>query len=58
MSLDPFRLVKNLFVDALLWVSGTWVGAPHDPPWEDTNPRGDSAAEGAPAPRAAGDVTG
>ncbi|MFK7830619.1 MAG: hypothetical protein AB8B57_12660 [Congregibacter sp.] len=35
MSLNPLRLVKNLFVDFLLAVSGTWIGAPDDQPWED-----------------------
>ena len=31
--MNPFRLLKNLFNDFLLKVSGTWVGAPKDPPW-------------------------
>ena len=58
MSSNPLQLVKNLFVDALLWVSGTWIGAPDDGPWEETSPRGDSPAEAPQAPRAAGDATG
>jgi len=33
--MNPIRFVKNLFVDVLLKVSGTWVGAPKDEPWED-----------------------
>ena len=33
--MNPVRFLKNLFVDFLLKVSGTWVGAPQDPPWED-----------------------
>ena len=33
--MNPIRFVKNLFVDFLLKVSGTWVGAPKDGPWED-----------------------
>ena len=33
--MNPIRMVKNLFVDFLLKVSRTWVGAPKDTPWED-----------------------
>ena len=33
--MNPIRLIKNLFVDFMLWISGTWVGAPKDPPWDD-----------------------
>ena len=33
--MNPVRILKNLFVDFLLKVSGTWVGAPKDGPWED-----------------------
>ena len=33
--MNPIRFIKNLFVDVLLKVSGTWVGAPKDEPWED-----------------------
>ena len=33
--MNPVRILKNLFVDILLKVSGTWVGSPKDAPWED-----------------------
>ncbi len=33
--MNPVRILKNIFVDFLLKVSGTWVGAPKDAPWED-----------------------
>ena len=33
--MNPVRVLKNLFVDFLLKVSGTWVGSPKDAPWED-----------------------
>ena len=33
--MNPIRFIKNLFVDFLLKISGTWVGSPKDPPWED-----------------------
>lgn len=58
MSPDPFRLLKNLFVDFLLWVSGTWVGAPDDAPWEESASRDDSPPDAPQAPSAAGDATG
>jgi len=32
--MNPFQMIKNLFVDFLLKVSGTWVGAPKDKPWD------------------------
>jgi hypothetical protein len=31
---NPIRILKNIFNDFLLAVSGTWVGAPTDPPWD------------------------
>ena len=33
--MNPVRILKNLFVDFLLKISGTWVGSPKDAPWED-----------------------
>jgi len=35
--MNPICFIKNIFVDFLLNVSGTWVGAPKDPPWTDLN---------------------
>lgn len=32
--MNPIRFIKNLFVDAMLKLSGTWVGAPKDAPWD------------------------
>lgn len=34
--MHPIRLIKNLFIDILLKLSGTWVGAPKDKPWSET----------------------
>ncbi len=34
---NPFRILGNLFNDFLLKVSGTWVGAPQDPPWDEVD---------------------
>lgn len=36
-TLNPIRIIKNLFNDFLLKVSGTWVGSPKDPPWDEVN---------------------
>lgn len=33
--MNPIRFIKNLFVNALLKLTGTWFGAPKDAPWED-----------------------
>ncbi len=33
----PIRCLKNVFVDFMLKVSGTYVGAPKDQPWEEDN---------------------
>ena len=30
----PIRTLKRLFNDFLIAVFGTWVGAPQDPPWD------------------------
>lgn len=32
---NPIRMLKNLFNDIMLKLTGTYVGAPQDPPWED-----------------------
>lgn len=32
---NPIRLLKNIFVDFFLKRTGTWIGAPKDPPWAD-----------------------
>ena len=31
--MNPIRIIKNLFNDILLKLSGTWVGSPNDKPW-------------------------
>jgi hypothetical protein len=36
-SLNPIAWLKNLFRDFLLRVSGTWIGAPKDPPWSESD---------------------
>ncbi|MCR9078886.1 MAG: hypothetical protein NXH78_07285 [Hyphomonadaceae bacterium] len=34
--MNPIRFLKNIFVDILLNLTGTWIGAPRDKPWSDT----------------------
>lgn len=34
--MNPIRFLKNIFVDILLKLTGTWIGAPRDKPWSDT----------------------
>lgn len=34
--MNPLRLLRNLLADVLLRTTGTWFGAPKDPPWEQT----------------------
>lgn len=52
MNPNPIRLLKNLFVDFLLAVSGTWIGAPDDEPWPAREAAADAAsrAEANPKP--------
>lgn len=33
--MNPIRFLKNIFVDILLKLSGTWIGAPKDGAWSD-----------------------
>ncbi len=35
--MNPIRLLKNCFIDLLLKLSGTWVGAPKDPDWPEVS---------------------
>lgn len=37
---NPMTLLKNLFRDLLLALSGTWIGAPKDKPWNDRDGSG------------------
>lgn len=34
MRWNPFLLLKNALNDALIALTGTWVGSPNDPPWD------------------------
>jgi len=33
-SYNPIRILKNLFNDMLIALTGTWVGSPKDKPWD------------------------
>lgn len=37
MHWNPFRILKNVLNDALIALTGTWVGSPNDPPWNPEN---------------------
>ena len=38
---NPVRILKNLLNDFLLKFTGTYFGAPQDPPWEEEEQEAD-----------------